>query len=77
MRETGEMIIEKEREFNYFKDGDKFEGDFKNDKKEGTIIFYYNNGNRKMGFYMNDKPIGKHVKLTKDGRIKVKIYSSN
>ena len=36
---------------------------------------YYNNGDREMGDYKDDKKIGKHVTLTKNGEIKVNIYS--
>ena len=51
-----------------------FEGDFKNDKKEGKGIFYFNDGDRRMGDYSNDKKIGKHIRLTKDGEVKIKNY---
>ena len=54
--------------------GDGYEGDFKNDKREGKGIFYYANGNREMGDYHNDKRIGRHAKLTKNGEILSKDY---
>ena len=59
----------------YFaKNGDRYEGDWRNDNKEGKGIYYYNNGNREMGDYSNDKQIGKHVTLTKIGEVKTKNY---
>jgi hypothetical protein len=38
------VIKEKEKEFFIINNGNKFEGDYKNDLKEGKGIFYYNNG---------------------------------
>ena len=38
---------------------------------------YYNDGDRSIGDYYNDKPIGKHVTLTRNGIVKVKIYKFN
>ena len=85
----------------YYNNGDKYEGDFRNGKKEGNGIFYYNrepfkrdiyegewrndkkegkgiyyfsNGDRQMGDYYNDDPIGKHVRLTKNGAVKIENY---
>ena len=34
----------------FWKDGDKYEGFYKNDKKEGKGAYYYNNEDKKMGF---------------------------
>ena len=53
----------------YCNNGDRYEGDWKNDKKEGKGIYYYNNGDREMGDYLYGKPIGKHVKLHNNGNI--------
>ena len=53
--------------------GDRYEGEWRNDKKEGKGIYYYNNGDRMMGDYYNDKPIGKHAVLTKNGE----VYTNN
>ena len=49
-------------------------GEWKNDKIEGKGIYYYHNGDRSMGDYYNGKLIGKHVRLTKDGEIKIENY---
>ena len=55
--------------FYYYKNGDRYDGDWKGDKKQGKGVYYYRNGDRRMGNYLNDKPIGKHVLLTKDGEV--------
>ena len=53
----------------------RYEGDFKNGKKEGKGIFYFNNGDRQMGDYLNGKPIGKHVLFLNNGEITSKFYN--
>ena len=53
----------------YYNNGERYEGDYRNDKREGKGIYYYNDGDRQMGDYSNDKRIGKHVILTKNGEI--------
>ena len=58
----------------YYNNGDRYEGDFRNDKREGKGIFYFNNGDRQMGDYYNDNPIGKHVTLTQYGEVIVNNY---
>ena len=57
----------------YYENG-RYEGDFKNDKKEGQGIFYYNNGDREMGDYLKGNKIGKHVMMLADGNISSKNY---
>ena len=54
--------------------GDRYEGEFRNNKKEGKGIYYYSNGDREMGDYFNDKSIGKQVMLTKNNEVKVINY---
>ena len=54
--------------------GNRYEGDFRNEKKEGKGIFYFHNGDRAMGDFYNDKPIGKHVALTRNGEVKINNY---
>ena len=68
-----EMAWLKGKEFAY-NNGDRYEGDFRNDKKDGKGFYYYNNGDREMGDYHNDKPIGKHVGLTRNGEVKIINY---
>ena len=58
----------------YYNDGDKYEGDFKNDNREGKGLYYYNNGDRAMGDYLNNDPIGKRVTLTINGEVEVDNY---
>ena len=59
----------------YFSNGNRYEGNFKNDKREGEGILYYNNGDRMMGDYIDDKKIGLHVRLTKKGKVKEEKFS--
>ena len=68
-------ISKNNKEIYYYKNGDRYEGDYKNDKKEGKGIIYYNNGNREMGDFLNGKQVGKHATLTIKGDIKQKKYS--
>ena len=58
----------------YYTDGDRYEGEWKKDNKEGKGIYYFNYGDRMMGDYYNDKPIGKHVTLTRNGEVKINNY---
>ena len=39
----------------YYNNGDRYEGDFRNHKKEGKGIYYYNDGDRYEGDFRNDK----------------------
>ena len=56
------------------KNGDRYEGDFKNDIMEGKGIYYYKNGDREIGDYLNDKKVGKHIILHTNGKITTKSY---
>ena len=49
------MVIEKEKEYIILTNGNRYEGDYKNGKKEGKGIFYYNNSDREMGDYLLGK----------------------
>ena len=37
-----------------YKNGDRFEGEFKNDKREGKGKLFYKNGDIKEGIWKND-----------------------
>ena len=39
----------------YFNNGTRYEGDFKNDQREGKGIFYWNEGDRYEGEFKNDQ----------------------
>ena len=54
--------------------GDRYEGDWKNDEANGKWIYYYSNGDREMGDYANNSKIGKHITLTRNGNVKEKYY---
>ena len=58
MKVIGKMIKEKEKEY-IFNNGNRYEGDWKNGKKEGKGIFYFNSGSRYEGDWKNDKMEGK------------------
>ena len=38
----------------HFKNGDKYEGDWKNDIKEGKGIYFFNNGDKYEGDFKNN-----------------------
>ena len=42
----------------YWNDGDRYEGEWRNGKKEGKGIYYYNNGDRYEGEFKNNKRDG-------------------
>ena len=44
-----------------YEENGRYEGEIKNDKKEGKGIFYWNNGNRYEGDFRNDKIEGKGI----------------
>ena len=59
----------------YYNNGCRYEGDFKNGKKEGKGIYYdNNNGNREMGDFLNGKPIGIFAKLLYNGKVESIYY---
>ena len=58
----------------YFINGGRYEGEFRQYKREGKGIYYYNDVDRRIGDYYNDKEIGKHDTLTKSGDIKIENY---
>ena len=71
-KQEGNGIFEYKNEpFN----GDRYEGGWRNGKKEGKGIYYFNNGDRRMGDFCNGEPVGKHVTLTKDGEVKAEYFS--
>ena len=72
MKENIKIIKLKEKEYI---NGNRYEGEFKNDKKEGKGIYYYNNGDREMGDYLNGEKLGKHVTLKFNREFKTKIYN--
>ena len=61
----------------YYKNGDRYEGDVKNGKREGKGILYFKNGDREMGDYLNDKPIGKFAILKANKEISSTFYIYN
>ena len=47
--------------FNHSHKYDRYEGDFKNDKREGKGVQYYKNGDRYEGDFKNNKREGKGI----------------
>ena len=42
----------------YYYNGDRFEGEFKNNRQDGKGIMYYNNGEIKEGFWKGNEYLG-------------------
>ena len=55
MKEIGEMIKQ------YYNDGDIYEGDWRNNNREGKGIYYYTIGDRNEGEFRNDNREGKGI----------------
>ena len=53
------MIRKKEKEYHI--NGNKYEGEFKNDKREGKGIMLYNDGDKYEGEFKDDKKDGKGI----------------
>ena len=54
MEVTQDKVVNGKREgkgIRYYNNGDRYEGDFKNDKSEGKGIRYFNNGCRYEGYF--------------------------
>ena len=58
----------------FYNNGDIYEGDFKNGKKEGNGKIYYENGDRYEGEFKNDVRDGKGKLFLDNGEIIDKIY---
>ena len=53
----------------YYNDGDRYEGDFKNNIREGKGIMYYNSGDKYEGDWKNDISEGKGIMYFNNGEI--------
>ena len=53
----------------YYNNGDKYIGEWKNNLKEGNGTYFYNNGNKYVGEWKNDKKEGKGRMYRNDGKI--------
>ena len=52
----------------YYKDKEKYKGEFKDDKFEGNGIFYYSTGEKYEGEWKNDKKEGKGIIELNNGK---------
>lgn len=59
-----------------YKNGDRFIGDFRDGKPNGSGITYFKNGNRYEGDWRNDSPNGKGVMQYQDGKIVGAIWET-
>ena len=51
----------------YYNNGDKYDGEWKNDLREGKGIMKYNNGDIYDGYWKNDKKDGKGIMINNNG----------
>ena len=51
-----------------------YEGDWKNNKKDGKGAFYLKNGDQGIGNFKNNKPIGIFALKRKNGKVKALNY---
>ena len=51
----------------HYKNGNRYKGDWNNNKMDGKGTFYYENRDRETGESSNDKKIGKHLYIKADG----------
>ena len=65
----------KEKGIAYYNNGDRYEGDFKNDNREGKGIYYYKDGDREIGDFNNDMPIVKFAILRANGEVTSTFYN--
>ena len=61
----------------YYNNGERYEGDWKNDLKEGKGIYYYNDGDRYEGDYKDSKKEGKGIYYFNDGDRSMGDYSND
>ena len=54
----------------YYSDGDKYDGEWKYDKKSGKGVYYYNNDYKYDGEWNNDNKHGKGIYYFNNGNIR-------
>ena len=59
----------------YFPNGDRYEGEFKNDKRDGQGVYYWKDGDRTVGNFANDQSVGLHAMLLAKGEVVEKKYN--
>ena len=61
----------------YYNNGDRYEGDYRNSKKEGKGIYYYNDGSRYEGDFKNGKKDGEGIIYYADGTKEIGEFSDD
>ena len=56
----------------YFLNGDRYEGNYLKDRREGTGTYYWASGDRYEGEWLNDKRNGYGVLYGSDNKVKMK-----
>ena len=60
----------------YFPNGDRYEGDSKNNKRDGQGFYYWNDGDRTVGNFANDQSVGLHAILLSNGHVVEKNFNN-
>ena len=82
MEDMGQVVngLREGKGIYYYKDGDRYEGDFRNGNKEGKGIYYYNTepwkGDRYEGEWRNSNKEGKGIYYYNNGDREMCDYSN-
>ena len=71
-----EKKLSKKNSFNY-DNGERYQGDFNNNKREGKGIYYYNNGNKYIGDWKNGLKEGKGILYYNNGNKYIGDFKNN
>lgn len=60
----------------FYPDGDKFEGTFRNELKNGRGVYYFRYGGRFEGIFKDDQENGKGVLFYTDGTSDIELWKN-